>query len=354
MATRVSTEQPVPLDGPTTDGPEIDAVTAGTSPQASENRAVRRTRSVLAHQDNEELLDELRLVRSRMQVAVARARRSRTASLELRARRAVIDVGRPPSGRTTPRDDSSGGASTAAHLAAVLDRAARRMVLADRDQRDPGGLERSLDLIVGAALEAVPHVQRAGITLLGRDRTISSWVPSDEVVAELDTVQNTAGEGPSRTAIAARDHVVVGDLAAERTRWPSFVPVALDRGVGTVLAFRLFGADDGTAGALNLYAGRPGVFDEVSVETGRLFASQAALALHGARQTSNVSEALSTRDEIGQAKGILMERRRLTAAEAFRLLVESSQATNVKLRDVARWVVLDTVGDSDAGGRDAG
>jgi hypothetical protein len=344
-----ATEQPAPLDVGTADGPEIDGATAGDAPQARENRAIRRTRSVLAQRDNEMLVEDLREVRGRVRAAVARARRSRLASLELRARRAAADAGRQAALRSEHPDASADPAATAAHLAAVLDRAARRMLLADRDQRDPGGLDRSLGLIVAAALETVPHVERAGITLLDRDRTISSRVPSDAVVAELDAVQNCLGEGPGRTAIAARDHVLIRDLAAERSRWPSFVPVALERGVGTVLSFRLFSADDGTAGALNLYARRPGVFDEVSVETGLLFASQAALALHGARQASNLSEALSTRDEIGQAKGILMERRRLTAAEAFRLLVESSQATNMKLRDVAQWVVRDATA-RDTGG----
>jgi AmiR/NasT family two-component response regulator len=38
---------------------------------------------------------------------------------------------------------------------------------------------------------------------------------------------------------------------------------------------------------------------------------------------------------IGQAKGILMERFRLTPDRAFALLARASQDTNVKLREVA-------------------
>jgi len=44
---------------------------------------------------------------------------------------------------------------------------------------------------------------------------------------------------------------------------------------------------------------------------------------------------LSTRDVIGQAKGILMERQRLSAGDAFDLLRRASQRLNRKLIDVA-------------------
>jgi AmiR/NasT family two-component response regulator len=47
-------------------------------------------------------------------------------------------------------------------------------------------------------------------------------------------------------------------------------------------------------------------------------------------------QALGNRDVIGQAKGILMERHRLTPNQAFALLSERSQQVNRKLVDVAR------------------
>ncbi|GAA1309732.1 hypothetical protein GCM10009634_75020 [Saccharothrix xinjiangensis] len=48
---------------------------------------------------------------------------------------------------------------------------------------------------------------------------------------------------------------------------------------------------------------------------------------------------MHTRDLIGQAKGILMERHKITADEAFAMLVRSSQSANTKLRDVADHLV---------------
>ncbi len=51
---------------------------------------------------------------------------------------------------------------------------------------------------------------------------------------------------------------------------------------------------------------------------------------------------MSNRDVIGQAKGILMERHKLTADQAFGVLTRVSQALNRKLVDVA--VELATTG----------
>jgi AmiR/NasT family two-component response regulator len=48
-----------------------------------------------------------------------------------------------------------------------------------------------------------------------------------------------------------------------------------------------------------------------------------------------LNQALESRDVIGQAKGILMERNRVTADEAFDMLRRASQQVNRKLRDLA-------------------
>lgn len=50
-------------------------------------------------------------------------------------------------------------------------------------------------------------------------------------------------------------------------------------------------------------------------------------------------DALGSRDVIGQAKGILMERHGVTADAAFSVLSRVSQAENIKLAEVARRFV---------------
>jgi AmiR/NasT family two-component response regulator len=49
--------------------------------------------------------------------------------------------------------------------------------------------------------------------------------------------------------------------------------------------------------------------------------------------------ALASRDTIGQAKGVIMERFNLDAVEAFELLTRLSQRSNTKLIDIASALI---------------
>ena len=57
------------------------------------------------------------------------------------------------------------------------------------------------------------------------------------------------------------------------------------------------------------------------------------------RTVENLRVALETRAVIEQAKGILMERLKITADQAFDALARTSNDTNTKLREVAQAVV---------------
>jgi hypothetical protein len=76
-----------------------------------------------------------------------------------------------------------------------------------------------------------------------------------------------------------------------------------------------------------------------------LFGVQAALLLYGANQAGQLQKAVDSRDLIGQAKGILMERFKVDDEAAFQMLVQSSQNTNMKLTAVAEWLTNDTQPD---------
>lgn len=58
------------------------------------------------------------------------------------------------------------------------------------------------------------------------------------------------------------------------------------------------------------------------------------------RGISDLKEALETRKLIERAKGILMERRNLTEAEAFRRMQIQSQNENKKLADIAQAIIM--------------
>ncbi|MGH3607738.1 MAG: ANTAR domain-containing protein [Pseudonocardiaceae bacterium] len=141
-------------------------------------------------------------------------------------------------------------------------------------------------------------------------------------------------------AIYVEQTVRVSDTASE-DRWPEFAKRAAQLGVGSMLSFQLYVVGD-NLGALNLYNREPDAFDDESEHVGLLFASHAAVAMAGAQRNEQLIRAIGTRDLIGQAKGILMDRHKLTAEQAFLLLVRASQATHTKLRDIAEQ--LTTVG----------
>ncbi len=113
----------------------------------------------------------------------------------------------------------------------------------------------------------------------------------------------------------------------------------------SVLALCLTGEGQ-AVGALNLYARFPLAFGAVDRARGLVLAGLAGLALSVAeahdeelRRAENLRQALITRQLIGQAQGILMERERITAEQAFDILRRASQHLNTKLREVAQELV---------------
>jgi GAF domain-containing protein len=127
------------------------------------------------------------------------------------------------------------------------------------------------------------------------------------------------------------------DLGVE-SRWPDFVTRARQLAVGSLLAVQLFVEGDDLA-ALNMQSPHPHAFTDESEHIARLFAAHAAVALAGAEQRAHLTVALDSRDAIGQAKGILMERHKVTAAQAFDLLVRASSLTNRRLVAVADQLI---------------
>jgi hypothetical protein len=78
----------------------------------------------------------------------------------------------------------------------------------------------------------------------------------------------------------------------------------------------------------------------------RRFREYAAFAMRSSRRSSDVGpeveelrDALTARAAIEQAKGIVMERQGCGPDEAFETLVRSSQASNIKVRDIAAALV---------------
>ena len=205
-----------------------------------------------------------------------------------------------------------------------------------------GGVELTLQAVVGLAVATIESCDFAGIFALKAGRGTTS-AHSDPVVAELDALQLRLREGPCLDSIAEKTTFYAEDLGRD-PRWPTFGPEAAGAGVRSLLALCLSG--DGTMGALNLYARYPLAFGAVDRARGLVLAGLAGLALclaeaheEEVRRAKNLGQALVTRELIGQAQGILMERERITVEQAFEILRGASQHLNTKLCEVAQALV---------------
>lgn len=221
-------------------------------------------------------------------------------------------------------------------LVTALRRAARGLA-SRRSIRD---LEETLGQIVTAAVATIPGVDAGSISITHHGR-IETRHPSSEAIGKLDRTQSELYEGPCISAIddpPENGIVIAQDFAGEDAqRWPRFAPQAVAAGYRALMSTQLT-ADGGPRAALNLYSAAPHGFDEEARVLAGLFGIQASLLLYGADTAEHLQRAVDSRDQIGQAKGILMERFSLDDEAAFQMLVKSSQDTNMKLTDVARWL----------------
>lgn len=208
-------------------------------------------------------------------------------------------------------------------------------VIARTLQAEPD-VETTVRAIVKAAVDYVPGAEHAGISLAESNK-IRTVEPTSHIVEIIDQLQYDLREGPCVDAIAEHEAFRVGDVGVE-PRLPAFGPAAAGHGIHSLLSYRLF-VTDRTLGALNLYSSRADAFDQRTEEDGLLFATHAAIALVGAQREAQLGIAVESRDVIATAKGILMERHDIDPAAAFRLLVEASQTSNMKLQQVATWLV---------------
>jgi len=216
---------------------------------------------------------------------------------------------------------------------AALDDLARRLAEAARGMQKQLDPQQLLNRVVSLAVEMVPGADEATITMVRARRHVYSAAATGELARGFDDLQNETGEGPCLDAMWKQQTVRVDDLAAD-PRWPVLGPRAAARGVGSMLCLQLFAHED-TLGALDLLAHEKSAFTDDSEHIGLLLASHAAIAVADAQKLEHAGIALVNRDIIGQAKGILMERFKITADQAFNALAKVSQDTNRKLYAVA-------------------
>ncbi len=197
----------------------------------------------------------------------------------------------------------------------------------------------ALSRIARVAVETVAGCNSASITLRQEDGYLTAATTSMDATA-VDQAQYNAGEGPCLDAINVP---LVHAPAFPDDRWPVLGAQPTVHGVHSSVSYQLRDASGSAgAGSLNAYAVRTNVFDEAAQHIGLVLAVHASLAARAVGDRAALTglkadfqAALSSREVIGEAKGILIERLRITPEKAFEILRTTSQRLNVKLRELA-------------------
>jgi GAF domain-containing protein len=214
---------------------------------------------------------------------------------------------------------------------------AAKMAELARTSAPPRSVEDVLSNVTRAAHELIPTVDTAGVLLVGKGGKFESLAGTSDLPQQLDELQMKFNEGPCVEAALEEVIVRTDDFRAEE-RWPQYSPAVAEIGVLSSLSFKLYTADR-TAGALNLFAFQPHAFDDEAETIGTVLAAHAAAAILASRQGEELRTALSTRDRIGQAKGIIMERFGIDDIQAFEMLRRLSQESNTRLVEIAEQVI---------------
>jgi len=200
-----------------------------------------------------------------------------------------------------------------------------------------------LDRVVEVAHDVIPGADLVSVTLVDSSGNYLTPSCTAELATKIDQIQYVSKEGPCLQAARDSGLAMSADLALGE-EWPTFGPAAASAGVRSVLSVGLF--PDGQPprlGSLNCYSQQAHGLDHADRDIALLLAAHVSTALAGTQALSeselraaHLGRALESRDVIGQAKGILMERRGINAQQAFDLLRAASQHLNIKLAELAR------------------
>lgn len=200
-----------------------------------------------------------------------------------------------------------------------------------------------LQQVSAVAAEVLPEEPTTSVTVVDSGRATTA-AASGQLARMLDEVQYRLGAGPCLAAATSGRPSELLDTRSPAD-WADFAARAAEEGCRSVVSFPLPGGDRLSA-ALNVYSRSAALSDERALERFVRLADYAVVAVSNAylyetavERAVNLERALDSRAVIDQAKGVLMERFKLTAEQAFQVLTRVSMESNVKVRDLAERFV---------------
>ncbi|MGA8546341.1 MAG: GAF and ANTAR domain-containing protein [Mycobacterium sp.] len=214
-----------------------------------------------------------------------------------------------------------------------------RQTMVDLTQQfsQPTEIDVTLSRVTAAAIELIHGVDVADVLMIAGPDLFRSVAATDQLAVDLDAAQQQFGEGPCLDAAVGGAPVLCNDLHRD-SRWPRFAKSAIAAGITSILSFQLY-THNARMGAMNLFGREPGAFTPEAEAVAVMLATHAAIALIADDMQLQFRSALASRDVIGQAKGMIMERFKVDAVRAFELLTRLSQNSNVRVADVAAHLV---------------
>ncbi|TQN31768.1 GAF domain-containing protein [Haloactinospora alba] len=197
-------------------------------------------------------------------------------------------------------------------------------------------MQDALQRIADSAVDLVGGCDYAGVSVTDGEGGIRTLCYTHGVVLKHNTLQSRVAEGPCVDVAEGVEFLHVADLAHEH-RWPHYAAEASELPFGSMLLYRLFTRTD-VLGVLAMYSDSPDAFPPHTHEVGTVLSAHATAALAASHHIANLNRALKTRETIGQAQGILMERHRMTPDQAWEHLRAVSQDRNVKVAQLAEQI----------------
>lgn len=213
----------------------------------------------------------------------------------------------------------------------------RALTEATREFFHPDSVESTFAGVTASVTRLMESADCADILVVEGRQKFRSHAATSELPVRIDRLQEEHHEGPCLDA-ARRDTIVRCDDFEVDTRWPDFGRAAVQAGVRSCLSIQLYTSGK-EVGALNVFAAAPNAFSSEDEELGAMLATHAAIAVYAATKNEQFESALASRDVIGQAKGMLMERYRVDAVQAFSMLAKLSQDSNISVPKLAAQIV---------------
>lgn len=148
------------------------------------------------------------------------------------------------------------------------------------------------------------------------------------------------GQSISGRAVKKRRPIYVPDVTKEQEFF--YQDLAKRESLCSLLSVPMM-SKERVIGVINTYTSMRHVFDDKEVKILQAIANQAAVAIEHTRlleKSFEMQEALTVRKLVERAKGYLMHSRKLSEAEAFRLIQRQSMNMRKSMREIAEAIIV--------------